>query len=109
MRAPFEASTFAALGLYTLMTLGALNSLIVHSSSAAARTASTATTLALANAPISAGEDATAIFGIVLAFLHPYIAAILAALFVLTLIVLVVIFAAVRSGARSAPRSPDSR
>ena len=95
--------------LYTLMTLGALNSLIVHSSSAAARAASTATTLALGNAPISAGEDATAIFGIVLAFLHPYIAAILAALFVLTLIVLVVIFAAVRSGARSAPRSPDSR
>jgi len=95
--------------LYVLMTVGALNSLIVHSSSAAARTASTATTFALANAPISAGEDATAIFGIVLAFLHPYIAAILAMLFVLTLIVVVVVLAAVRSGARSARRSPDSR
>jgi len=89
--------------LYTLMTLGALNALIVHSSSATARAASTATTFALANAPISAGEDATAIFGIVLAFLHPYIAAILAALFVLALIVVVVVIAAVRSGARSAP------
>ena len=95
--------------LYTLMTLGAVNSLIVHSSSAAARAASTATTFALANAPISAGEDATAIFGIVLAFLHPYIAAILAMLFVLTLIVVVVVLAAVRSGAHSARRSPGSR
>ena len=95
--------------LYTLMALGALNSLIVHSSSATARAASTATTFALANAPMSAGEDATAIFGIVLAFLHPYIAAILAALFVLTLIVVVVVIAAVRSGTRSARPSAGSR
>ena len=86
--------------LYAGMALGALNSLVVHGSSAAARAASTVTTLGTANAPISAGEDATSIFGIVLAFLHPYIAAILAAIFVLTLIVLVVIIAAVRSGAR---------
>jgi uncharacterized membrane protein len=94
--------------LYTLMALGAVNSLVVHSSSAAARAASTVGTLGTANAPISVGEDATAIFGIVLAFLHPYIAAILAALFVLTLIVIAVVIAAVRSGTRRRPlRRPD--
>ncbi len=86
--------------LYTAMALGALNTLVVHTSSAAARAASTVTTLGAANAPISAGEDATAIFGVILAFLHPYLAAILAVLFVLTLIVVAVIIAAVRSGAR---------
>ena len=90
--------------LYTLMALGALNTLIVHSSSATARAASTLATLGTANAPISAGEDATAIGGIILAFLHPYIAAIIAALFVLALVVAVVILAAVRSGTRG--RSP---
>jgi uncharacterized membrane protein len=95
--------------LYTLMALGALNSLIVHSSSATARAASTMTTFATANAPISVGEDATAIFGIVLAFLHPYIAAILAALFVMTLIVVVVVISAVRSGSRSTRGSPRSQ
>jgi uncharacterized membrane protein len=95
--------------LYTLMALGALNSLIVHSSSASARAASTMTTFATANAPISVGEDVTAIFGIVLAFLHPYIAAILAALFVMTLIVVVVVVAAIRSGTRSTRGSPESR
>lgn len=73
--------------LYSLMALGALNSLVVHSSSAAARAASTVGTLGAANAPISVGEDATAIGGILLAFLHPYIAAILAAMFVLVLLV----------------------
>ena len=86
--------------LYTAMALGALNTLIVHSSSAAARAASTVSTLGTANAGISAGEDATSIFGIVLAFLHPYIAAILAALFVATLIVVAVVIAAVHSGVR---------
>ncbi|HEV2878553.1 MAG TPA: DUF4126 domain-containing protein [Candidatus Eremiobacteraceae bacterium] len=95
--------------LYTLMALGALNSLIVHSSSASARAASTMTTFATANAPISVGEDVTAIFGIVLAFLHPYIAAILAALFVMTLIVVVVVIAAIRSATRSTRGSPESR
>jgi uncharacterized membrane protein len=95
--------------LYTLMALGALNSLIVHSSSASARAASTMTTFATANAPISVGEDVTAIFGIVLAFLHPYIAAILAALFVMTLIVVVVVVSAIRSGTRSTRGSPESR
>ena len=86
--------------LYTAMAIGALNTLIVHSSSAAARAASTVSTFGAANTPISAGEDATSIVGILLAFLHPYVAAILAALFVMTLIVIVVVIAAVRSGAR---------
>ena len=89
--------------LYSLMALGAVNSLIVHSSSAAARAASTLSTLGTANTSISAGEDATAIVGIIVAFLHPYIAAILAVLFVLTLIVIAVVIAAVRSGARRRP------
>ncbi len=74
--------------LYSLMALGALNTLVVHSSSAAARAASTVGTFGAANAPISFGEDATAIGGIILAFLHPYIAAALAAVFVLVLLVL---------------------
>jgi hypothetical protein len=87
------------------MAIGALNTLIVHSSSAAARAASTMSTFGAANAPISAGEDATSIVGIILAFLHPYLAAILAALFVMALIVIAVVIAAVRSGARrNAPR-----
>ena len=86
--------------LYTAMAVGALNTLLVHSSSAAARATSTVSTLGTANTAISAGEDATSIFGIVLAFLHPYLAAILAALFVLTLIVIAVVVAAVHSGVR---------
>ncbi len=97
--------------LYTAMALGALNTLIVHTSSATARAASTITTLGTANAPISAGEDVTAILGVILAFLHPYIAAVLAVLFVLTLIVIAVIVAAMRSGARhgaSAIKQPPS-
>jgi uncharacterized membrane protein len=72
--------------LYSLMALGALNSLVVHSSSAAARAASTLSTFGAGNAPISVGEDATAIGGIILAFLHPYIAAALAAIFVAAII-----------------------
>jgi uncharacterized membrane protein len=91
--------------LYTAMALGALNTLVVHSSSAAARAASTVSTMGAANAPISAGEDATSIFGIILAFLHPYLAAILAAIFVLTLIVIAVIVLAVRSGLRHGARA----
>jgi uncharacterized membrane protein len=86
--------------LYSLMALGALNSLVVHSSSASARAASTISTLGAANAPISVGEDVTAIFGIVLAFLHPYIAAILAALFVATLIVVAIVVLAMKKNRR---------
>jgi uncharacterized membrane protein len=78
--------------LYTVMALGAINSLVVHGSSAAARGGSTVTTLGAANAPISIGEDLTAIGGIVLAFLHPYIAAVLAAIFVLTVLAVATIW-----------------
>jgi uncharacterized membrane protein len=89
--------------LYTLMALGALNSLIVHSSSAAARAASTIGTLGAANTPISAGEDATAVGGIILAFLHPYLAAILAAIGVFVLIVIAITWLSLRK--RSKPRT----
>jgi uncharacterized membrane protein len=93
--------------LYTFMALGAANSLIVHSSSAAARAASTIGTFGAANAPISIGEDVVAIGGIILAFLRPYIAAILAALFVLSLLVAAFCFAYMRKRrlARSASQS----
>lgn len=90
--------------LYTAMALGALNALIVHSSSATARAASTLSTLGAANAPISAGEDATAIFGIILAFLHPYIAAILAAVLVLVLLMVAITILAWKSGRRRPTR-----
>jgi uncharacterized membrane protein len=90
--------------LYTMMALGALNAFIVHSSSATARAASTLSTMGAANAPISAGEDATAIFGIILAFLHPYIAAILAAVLVLVLIMVAITILAWKSGRRGATR-----
>lgn len=89
--------------LYTLMGLGALNTLIVHSSSATARAASTVSTLGTANAPISVGEDATAVFGIILAFLHPFIAAILAALFVLALILVAIVVLRMRKRHSATP------
>lgn len=82
--------------LYTLMALGALNALVVHSSSAAVRAASTVGTLGTANTPISVGEDATAIGGIILAFLHPYVAAILAGIAVFILIVVAITWLALR-------------
>ncbi|MBC5805217.1 MAG: hypothetical protein DLM53_02120 [Candidatus Eremiobacter antarcticus] len=72
--------------LYSMMALGALNSLLVHGSSAAARAASTATTAGLANPGMSFGEDAAAVGGIVLAFMHPYVAGIVAAIFVIVLL-----------------------
>jgi uncharacterized membrane protein len=88
--------------LYALMGLGAINTLVVHSSSATARAASTISTLGTANAALSGGEDATAILGIVLAFLHPYIAAILAALFVLALILTAIILLNIRKRRKAA-------
>jgi uncharacterized membrane protein len=78
--------------LYTYMALGAVNSLIVHSSSAAARAASTVGTLGTANAPISVGEDLLSAGGIILALLHPYIAALLSALFVMCLLAAAVLY-----------------
>ncbi len=88
--------------LYTLMALGALNALVVHSSSAAARAASTVGTLGTANTPISVGEDATAVGGIILAFLHPYLAAILAGIAVFILIVVAITWLTLRKRRRSA-------
>lgn len=73
--------------LYGLMAAGALNSLVVHSSSAATRAASSATTFGLANPVISVVEDVLTIFGIMLAFIFPILAAILALILVITLIV----------------------
>jgi uncharacterized membrane protein len=90
--------------LYTLMALGALNAFVVNGSSATARAASTLSTFGAANAPISAGEDATAIFGIVLAFLHPYIAAILAGVLVLVLLMVAITILAWKSGRRQPTR-----
>lgn len=73
--------------LYGLMALGAANSLLVHSTSASARAASTVSTLGIANPLLSFAEDVIAVLGIVIAFLHPFIAAVLALLFAVALIV----------------------
>jgi uncharacterized membrane protein len=78
--------------LYGLMAIGAINSLIVHSSSTAVRAASTVGTFGAANAPISLGEDIGAIGGIIIALFHPYIAAFLAGAFVLTLLAVVAFY-----------------
>jgi len=72
--------------LYGLMTAGALNALVVHSSSATVRAASSATTLGAANPAISVIEDVIAIGGIVAAFAYPILAAILALILVFTMI-----------------------
>ena len=63
---------------YALMGVGALNALGVHTASATVRTASTATTLGLANPRVSLVEDGIAIVGVVLAVLVPVAAAALA-------------------------------
>ena len=90
--------------LYGLMGLGALNALVVHSSSASARAASTMTTLGAANPAMSLGEDVLSIAGIVLAFLHPFIAATLALLFVIALVIVARwLFVRARQRSRSAP------
>jgi len=73
--------------LYGLMAAGALNTLVVHSSSAATRAASSATTLGVANPVISVVEDVLTIGGLVLAFAKPILAAILALILVIALIV----------------------
>jgi uncharacterized membrane protein len=72
--------------LYGLMAAGALNALVVHSSSAATRAASSATTLGSANPLISVVEDVMAIGGIIAAFAYPIAAAIVSLIFVFTLI-----------------------
>jgi len=76
-------------GTYTLMALGALNALGVHSGVTAVRAASTTMTLGTANPFVSLLEDVAAIAGTVLALLLPWVAAILAA--VLTAVVALVV------------------
>jgi uncharacterized membrane protein len=71
-----------------LMAAGALNALVVHTSSATARAASSVTTMGLANPVLSIIEDVIAIGGLILSFAAPTFAAILALIFVITLIVL---------------------
>ena len=80
-------NTSNAAELYGLMAAGALNSLVVHSSSAAARAASSATTFGLANPLISVVEDVLTIAGLVVSFAFPILAAILALILVSALIV----------------------
>ncbi len=69
-----------------LMALGAVNALGVHGGVAALRGASTATTGGLGNPVLSIIEDVIAALGVVIAFVAPFLGAILAA--VLTLVAL---------------------
>jgi uncharacterized membrane protein len=80
-------NTSNAAELYGLMAAGALNSLVVHSSSAATRAASSATTFGLANPLISVAEDVLTVAGLVVSFAFPILAAILALILVIALIV----------------------
>src|SRR5215469_1181728 len=70
-----------------LMAAGALNALVVHTSSATARAASSVTTMGIANPILSVIEDVIAIGGLILSFAAPILAAILALAFVIALIV----------------------
>jgi len=72
--------------LIGLMAAGALNALLVHTSVAAARAASTATTLGVANPVLSFVEDGVTIAGIIVAFAFPIVAALLALVLVFSLI-----------------------
>jgi uncharacterized membrane protein len=74
--------------LVGLMAAGALNALVVHTSSATARAASSVATFGLANPAISIVEDVIAIASLVVTFAFPILAAILAVLVVVTLIAL---------------------
>ena len=75
--------------LIVLMVVGALNALGIHGAVVAARAASTVGTGGLANPVLSTVEDAGSIGGVVLAFIAPFVAAVLA----LISSVLLVIFA----------------
>jgi hypothetical protein len=74
--------------LVGLMAAGALNALVVHTSSATARAASSMATLGLANPAISIVEDVVAIASLVVTFAFPIIAAVLAVVVVIALIAL---------------------
>jgi hypothetical protein len=74
--------------LVGLMAAGALNALVVHTSSATARAASSMATFGLANPAISIVEDVLAIASLVVTFAFPIIAAVLALVVVIALIAL---------------------
>ena len=74
--------------LVGLMAAGALNALVVHTTSATARAASSATTLGVANPVLSVIEDVVTIGGLIVSFAFPILAAILALIFVIALIVI---------------------
>jgi hypothetical protein len=74
--------------LIGLMAIGALNALGIHAAVASARGASTLTTAGVANPLISTVEDGSSIFGTLLAFFAPFIAAFLALCFAWTLLFL---------------------
>jgi uncharacterized membrane protein len=75
--------------LIGLMVIGALNALVVHGASAAARAASTTTTFGTANWALSGFEDIVALGGGALAVAMPLLAGILAVAFVVVLLVVV--------------------
>jgi uncharacterized membrane protein len=74
--------------LYALMGLGAVNSLVVHGSSVAARAASTMTTAGTANPLLSLVEDGVALGGILLSFFVPVLAAVICLIGVIAMLVL---------------------
>ena len=80
--------------LIGLMVLGALNALGVHAATSSVRVASTATTGGLANPVLSVFEDAATLTMTVLAFVAPFLAALLA------LVAVFVIVRVVRTGYR---------
>jgi uncharacterized membrane protein len=75
--------------LVGLMIIGAINAFVVHGASAAARAASTTSTLGVANPTISVGEDIIAIGGGALAIAMPVLAASLALAFLVVLLFVV--------------------
>ncbi|MDQ2817759.1 MAG: DUF4126 domain-containing protein [Candidatus Eremiobacteraeota bacterium] len=62
------------------MGVGALNALVIHSASSATRAGSSALSLGVANPFISVVEDLATVAGLILAFVHPIIAAVIAAI-----------------------------
>jgi uncharacterized membrane protein len=75
--------------LVGLMIIGAINAFVVHGASAAARAASTTSTLGVANPTMSVGEDIIAIGGGALAIAMPVLAASLALAFLVVLLFVV--------------------
>ncbi|MDQ2858880.1 MAG: DUF4126 domain-containing protein [Candidatus Eremiobacteraeota bacterium] len=91
---------------YALMGLGAANALGIHTGVAAVRGASTAATLGMANPFVSLVEDVLAVGATVLAFVFPFVGALLA--FALTLLLLILVartYRALRRGRSSVAMS----